>query len=113
MFNILVCINDGLLKIRIKRILSENNFKHTFTDKPIKRSDLNNYELVIIHSSYRLTNLFGFIENAVLQKLTTILYVTTNSSSNPFRKFNDYSNIIFVDELKLDVELPLSISLHV
>lgn len=112
MFNILVCINDGLLKIRIERILSKHNYKYTFTDMPIKRSDLILYDLVIIHSSYRLTNLFGFVENAVLQKLSTIMYITTNPSSNPYRKFKDYSNIIFVDELKLDVELQLSISLH-
>jgi len=113
MFNILVCINDGLLKIRIKRVLSENNINHTFTELPIKRSDLVNYSMVIIHSPYHLTNLFGFVEHVVMQKLTTILYITTNPNSNPYRKFKDYPSIIFVDETKMDVELPLAISLHI
>lgn len=112
MLNILVCINDGLLKIRIKRILSEKNYKATITDLPVKRSDLSNYDMLIIHSSYRLTNLYGFIENTVLQKLSTILYITSNVQSNPFRKLKEHANMIFVDESKLDVELQLAISLH-
>lgn len=111
MLNILVCINDGLLKIRIKRILAEKNFAYQITDKPIKRDDLNRYNLIVIHSSYRLSNLYSFIENAVLQKLSTIIYVTTNLSSNSFRKLKDHANLIYVNENKMDVELPFSISL--
>ena len=82
------------------------------TDLPIKRSDLVNYDMLIIHSSYKLTNLFGFIENTVVQKLSTILYITSNVQSNPFRKLKEHTNMIFVDESKLDVELQLAISLH-
>jgi AmiR/NasT family two-component response regulator len=111
MLNILVCINDGLLKIRIKRILSEKNYAYQITDKPIKKDDLIKYDFVIIHTSYRLSNLFNFIENAVLQKLVTIIFLTSNVSSSPFRKLKNHSNLIYVNENKMDVELPFSISL--
>lgn len=111
MFKILVCINDDLLKLRIKRILSEKNFAYTITDKPIKRDDLLLYEVVLIHSSYRLPNLFQFIENAVISNLATFLYISTNINSNPFRRFQDHINIIFIDEHRMDVEIPLSLDL--
>ena len=111
MLNILVCISDGLLKLRIKRILSENNFAFQITDKPIKRDDLIKYDFCIIHTSYRLSNLYDFIENAILQKVTTIIYITTNVNSNPFRRFKDHANLIYVNENKMDVELPISILL--
>lgn len=111
MIKALVCVKDGLVKLRIKRILSGKNLKHTITEKPIKRDDLIRYDLVIIHSSYNLPNLYTFIENAVYQRLTTFLYVTTNVNSNPFRKFNDHINLLFIDENKMDVELPKSIEL--
>ncbi len=111
MNKLLVCINDDLLKLRIKRILSEKHFAYTITDKPVKRDDLIQYDIVIVHSSYRLSNLYNFIENAVIQKLATFLYITTNINSNPFRKFQDHTNLIFIDEHKMDGEIPLSLGL--
>ncbi|XMB71536.1 hypothetical protein RJI07_05315 [Mycoplasmatota bacterium WC30] len=108
----LVCVNDGLLKLRINRILSEKNYAFTLTGKPIKRDDLVRYDLIIIHSSYKLANLYNFIENAVIQKLATIFYITTNINSNPFRKFKQHTNLVYIDENKMDVELALSISLY-
>ena len=112
MKKLLVCINDDLLKIRIKRILSEHNFAHIITDKPIKRGDMIQYDAVLIHSSYRLTDLLNFIENAVIQKLATFLYITTNTNSNPFRKFHDHTNLIVIDEHRMDIEIPLSLGLY-
>lgn len=112
MIKSLVCVSDGLVKLRIKRILSGKNLNHTITEKPIKRDDLIRHDLVIIHSSYNLPNLYTFIENAVYQKLATFIYVTTNVNSNPFRKFNDHINLLFIDENRMDVELPKSIELY-
>ena len=111
MLNVLVCINDGLLKLRIKRILSEKNYAYHITDKPIRKDDLIKYDFIVIHTSYRLSNLYNFIENAVIQKLGTIIYVTSNVNSNPFRKLSNNTNLICVDENKMDVELPFSILL--
>lgn len=111
MSKVLVCVNDGLLKLRIKRILSEQNYSYQITDKPIKRDDLINYDFIVIHTSYKLSNLYNFIENAVINKLATIIYITTNVSSNPFRKLKNHSNLIYVGEDKMDIELPFSIEL--
>ena len=110
MLKVLVCINDGLLKLRINRLLSEKNYQFTITDKPIKRADLFQFDVVIIHSTYRITDLYNFIEHAVLQELTTIMYITTNVNSNPFRKLNDHSNLVFIYENKLDIELHLALT---
>jgi AmiR/NasT family two-component response regulator len=111
MLKVLVCINDGLLKLRINRLLSEKNYQFTITDKPIKRADLFQFDVVIIHSTYRITDLYNFIEHAVLQELTTIMYITTNVNSNPFRKLNDHSNLVFIDENKLDIELNVALAM--
>lgn len=105
MTKILVCINDNLLKLRIQRLLSEKAYDFTITDRPVKRADLIQYDMTWIHSTYHLTDLFHFIENAVLQQVTTIVYITTNVNSNPFRRFHEHPNLIFVDEHKMDIEL--------
>ncbi len=112
MFRILVCLNDGLLKLRINRVLTIKNYQYDITDNPIKRDDLILYDIVLIHSSYRLANLHGFIENSILQELTTLIYISSNANSNPFRKLLDHPNIVFVDENKMDVELPLAIEMY-
>lgn len=111
MSNVLVCINDGLLKLRIKRILSDKNYAFQVTEKPIKKADLLNYDFVIIHTSYRLPNLHNFIENAVIQKLSTIIYLSSVPGGSSFNKFADHPNFIFISEGRMDVELPLSIAL--
>lgn len=111
MNKVLVCISDGLLKIRIKRVLNENNYSYHITDKPIRKDDLIKYDFIILHTSYKLSNLNNFIENAVINKLTTIIYLTSNVNSNSFRKLKDHTNLIYVDENKMDIELPFSMAL--
>lgn len=111
MHNILVCINDGLLKLRINRILIDKNYAFQITGRPIKKTDLINYDFVIVHTSYRLPNLHNFIENVVIQKLSTIIYLSSVPGGSPFNKFADHPNFIYINESKMDVELPLSISL--
>ncbi|XFA98424.1 hypothetical protein ACAG96_06030 [Candidatus Izemoplasma sp. B36] len=111
MKNILICINDGLLKLRINRILSEKNFVFQITDRPIKRDDLVKYEFVIIHTSYRLSNLYNFIQNAIIQELCNIIYITSNTNTNPFNKLKEHTNLVVIDENKMDIELPLTINL--
>lgn len=111
MLKILVCVNDGLLKIRLSQLLSKKGYQFHVTNKPIKTVDLIYYDIVLVHSSYKINNLFKFIENAVLKKLTTIIYITTNINSNPFRRFNEHSNLIFIDENKMYIELNLAIEM--
>lgn len=111
MKKLLVCLDDGLLKIRIQNILVEHQYAYEITNKPIRRDDLFRYSMVIFHTSYKLSNLYQFIENAILQKLTTIIYVTQNTKSNPFRRFHNHAHLIYVDETKMDVELPMALQM--
>lgn len=112
MEKVLVCVNDGLLKIRFNRILSEKNISHTITTNPIKRSDLLSYSLIIIHSSYKLTSLFKFVENIISEGITTVIYISSNPSSHQFIAFKDNPNLILVDENKMDIELSLAIKIY-
>lgn len=107
----LVCINDGLLKIRLSQLLAKKGYQFYITNKPVKIADLIYYDIVLVHSSYKINDLLNFIENVVLKKLTTIMYITTNINSNPFRKFNEHPNLIFIDENKMDVEINLAIEM--
>ncbi len=111
MLKVLVCINDGLLKIRLSQLLSKKGYQFRITNKPVKTVDLIYYDIVLIHSSYKINDLLNFIENAVLKKLTTIMYITTNINSNPFRKFIEHQNLLFIDENKMDIEINLAIEL--
>ena len=112
MEKILVCLNDGLLKIRIKRILSEKNLSFEVTSNPINRNDLLKYSLIVIHSSYKLTNLIKFIENAVANSLSTFIYISSNPTSNKLIHLKDNPKLILVDENKMDVELNFAINMY-
>ena len=112
MEKVLVCVNDGLLKIRLQRVLSDNNLSYDFTRNPIKSSDLFRYALIIIHSSYNLPNLYKFIENVIIKGEITIIYITTNTRSNQFIKFDKSPNLIIVDENKMDIEINLAINIY-
>ncbi|HOO43653.1 MAG TPA: hypothetical protein PKU69_01155 [Bacillota bacterium] len=111
MLSVIACVSDGLLKLRLTKLLSAQNRQFSITDKPIKRDDATHYDVTIIHSTYRMTELYHFIENVVIQKLTTVIYITSNVNSNPFRKFVNHTHLIFVDENKMDIELPLALEL--
>ncbi len=109
MNNIIVCINDGLLKLRIRDVLNKQNISFQITDKPIKKDDLYMYDLVIIHTSYKLNGLNSFIESVVLNKLATIFLVTTNVNSNVYRHLENSPNLMIIDESRMSFEIPLSI----
>ncbi len=111
MEKILVCVDDGLLKIRLNRILTEKSIKHEITSAPIRRNDLYKYSAMIVHSSYKITNLYKFIENLISNSLITVIYVTSNPTSNQFIKFKDNPNLILIDENKMDVEINVAINI--
>jgi hypothetical protein len=112
MEKILVCLNDGLLKIRLDRVLSEKNISYNITTNPIKRTDLLNFSLVIFHSSYKLVNLFKFIENIITSDTITVIYISSNPTSNQFIRFRDNPNLILIDENKMDIEINLAINIY-
>ena len=111
MKKILVCAEDSLSIIRIERLLLTKNRPYDIQKSPIKKDELLLYEVIIIHSSWRLSNVFSFIENIVLSKTIPIIYITSLINIAPFCKISDSPFFALIDEIKLDVELPITLSL--
>lgn len=111
MKKILICCEDEYLKLRFSKILNENNYQYDLTNQPIKKADLANYSLIIIHSSYRLYQLLAFVENTIISKQSLVIYVSANPKSSNLAHLKNQEYLILVDEYKLDIELPFSITL--
>lgn len=111
MNKILVCNEDSLLAIRISRLLIDKNQAFEIIKHPITREELFKYSLIIIHSSYKLTGIFPFIENIVLHSKLNVIYISMNAISSFSNKLNQQPNFVFIDELKMDVELPITIKM--
>jgi hypothetical protein len=111
MKKILVCAEDSLSIIRIERLLFAKNLAFDIQKSPIKKDELFRYEIIIIHSSWRLANVFSFIENIVLSKTIPVLYVTSLINIAPFTKIKDHPYFSIIEEGKLDTELPIAITL--
>lgn len=110
MNKVLVCINDGLLKLRIRDVLQNQNIAFTITDKPIRKDELYLYDLLIVHTSYKLTGLQSFIETLVVNKVITVFVITSNLNYNIYRHLMKSTYFMIVSESKMDTELPLSIT---
>ncbi len=100
------------MSIRIKRFLTEKGFVTEITKNPINSEELNRYDILIVHSSYRITNLFGFIENLVLKNVIPVIYLSMNPHGGLIQRLNQYANFTNIDEIKMDAELPLAIILY-
>ncbi|MBU1144444.1 MAG: hypothetical protein KJ971_01130 [Firmicutes bacterium] len=111
MNKILVCIEDGLLSIRINRLLTDKRISFDLVKHPIKKEDLMRYSTLVVHSSYRLIGLHPFIENLLILNVIPIIYISMNSGSGNFHKFMNHPNFMQIEELKMDIELPLVLSL--
>jgi response regulator NasT len=111
MNKILVCAEDSLSIIRIERLLLTKNRPYDIQKSPIKKDELLRYEVIIIHSSWRLSNVFSFIENIVLSKTIPVIYITSLINIAPFIKILDSGYFSMIDENKIDIELPLTLSL--
>jgi len=111
MSRILICIDDPLLGIRISRILSSKALAYDMVNTPINKEDIYRYDTLIIHSSYRLTGLYSFIENILIHKTLPIVYVSLNIVSNPFQRLSENDWFIHIDEAKMDSELPLALTM--
>jgi hypothetical protein len=111
MKKILVCAEDGLSIIRIERLLSAKNIDFELSRTPIRRDDLFLYSILIIHTSWRLANIYQFIENAVITKNIPIIYVSPKKTIAPFVNIMNNSFFAIVDEDKIDGELPVTIDL--
>jgi hypothetical protein len=111
MSRILVCSEDGLASLRIGRILSEGHHVHEIVKTPIRKDGLFQFDLLIIHSSYRLAGLTQFIEHLVLSRTLPILYVSSTIALGSFRALMDNPYFLLIDENKMDSELAPTIRL--
>lgn len=111
MSRILVCSEDGLASLRIGRILSEGHHVHEIVKTPIQTDGLFHFDLLIIHSSYRLAGLTQFIEHLVLGRIIPVLYVSSTIAIGSFRSLMDHPYFLLIDENKLDSELAPTIRL--
>lgn len=108
MNKILVCAEDALSIIRIDRLLTAKNMAFDCVKSPVKTDDLFRYSLVIIHSSWRLANVYQFIERAVLSKTVPVIYVTPTINIAPFSKIMNNPYFSLIEEGKIDMELSIA-----
>lgn len=111
MNRLLVCSEDELSSQRIKRILTTGNYSFDIVKNAIRKDDLSNYQLMIVHSSYRLTGLNQFLEHVVLAKIIPVIYLSSTIAVGAFRLLLDQPYFASIDEFKIDSELPVAIKL--
>jgi hypothetical protein len=111
MNRILVCSEDALSTLRISRILTAGNHPFDVVKTPIRKDDLVNYQLMIVHSSYRLNALNQFIEHLVLSQTIPVIYLSSTIVIGGFQLLLNKPYFVFVDENKLDSELPMTVKL--
>lgn len=109
MSKVLVCIEDSLLGIRIGRILTNKAIAYDLVNTPIKKEDLLRYDTLIIHSSYKLTGLYSFVEHVLIHQTLPVIYISLNTQSNTFQRLSGNEWFVHIDESKMDSELPLSL----
>ena len=108
MKRVLVCAEDAFFIVRIERFLSNQSRAYDVHKTPIRKDELQAYSFIIIHSSWRLTSLYGFIENVVLNQSIPVFFIGSTVSFAPFLKLNDTPYLVLIDESKMDVELPMA-----
>jgi hypothetical protein len=111
MTKVLVCIEDGMLSIRINRILTDKRIPFDIVKTPIKKDDLTYYQFLIIHSSYKISGLYQFVENLLVNQTIPIIFISMNSMSSILHRFQTNPVFVQIDETRMDSELPLAITL--
>lgn len=111
MNKVLVCIEDGLLTIRIQRILVDKGIPYDIVKTPIRKEDLVKYQFLIVHSSYKISGLYPFVENLLVNQIIPVIFISMNSLSSVLHRFQNNPSFIQIDEVKMDNELPLAIIL--
>mgnify|MGYP001447843529 CR=1 FL=1 len=109
---ILICINDDLLAIRIKNIIQTQGKTADVTNHPIKTDDTNKYDALVIHSSYRITGTYGFIENIVMRKSVPVVFLSSNPQGGILRNLRECPNFIHISETKMEAELPVALVMY-
>ena len=101
---------NGDLDRRIERLLNQHGIKGDFVQQ-LHRNTMKQYDCVILSHRNDVPNIPIVIERIVLEKATSVVYITgTTSVGHLYNVYNDvYFNL--VNELTMDIELPLTIKL--
>jgi hypothetical protein len=105
MKRVLACSEDGLSSLRIGRVLSEGRYTYDIVKNPISQDNLARYDLVIFHSSYRLSGLVSFMERLVLTKTIPVIYITSTIGIGAVRLLLDHPYFVLIEENRIDSEL--------
>ena len=112
MKKVLICVDDGLMKFRLGRIFAEQGYAYEMTGNPISLEDVRNYRLLVVHSSYRLANLSGFIANLLKSELLPVLFVSQNPGAMAALQQKDQPAFTFISEARIDSELTMAAAIH-
>jgi AmiR/NasT family two-component response regulator len=111
MARVLVCGEDQLTTLRIGRELAARNVAYDQQKSLVKQEDLTKYELVIVHSSWKMPNLSGFIENLVLQHEMPVIYLSSQIGIGALRAIMEDPYFAFIDDQRIDAELGIAMHL--
>ncbi|HAQ56737.1 MAG TPA: hypothetical protein DCR44_05010 [Acholeplasmatales bacterium] len=111
MARVLVCGEDQLTILRIGRELAARNIAYEQQKAQIKKDDLARFDLIIIHSSWKMPNLSGFVGNLVLSHDRPVIYLTSQIGIGPFRPLLDDPYFAFLDDQRIDAELGVAVAL--
>ncbi|MFH0993150.1 MAG: hypothetical protein V1761_02250, partial [bacterium] len=111
MARVLFCGEDQLTALRIGRELSVKNLAYDWNKNPLKKDDLLRYDLIVVHSSWKLPNLVGFIVNLVLEHDKPVIYLSSSISIGAFRSIMDDPYFAIIDDQRIDAEFSIGVSL--
>jgi AmiR/NasT family two-component response regulator len=108
---VLVCGEDQLAVLRIGRILSGRNRAYDVTKTSVKKDDLIRYDLLIVHSSWRLPHLFEFIANVVRDDGLPVVFLSGDTAIGAVRPLIDNPRFAIIEDLRADAELDIAVTL--
>ena len=111
MARVLVCGEDQLTVLRIGRELAARNIAFELRKAQVKKDDLIRFDLLVIHSSWKMPTLSGFIGNLVLSHDRPVVYLSAQIGIGPFRPFLDDPYFALIDDQRIDAELGVAVTL--
>lgn len=111
MKKVLVCAEDKLFCYQIDRLLKTKQIAYDLIQGKAAKEDLLRYEVILIHASWRLPSLFVFVEHVVLASGPMVFMIQNGMGSGSFSRISHNPHFALIQELKLDIELPIALDL--
>ncbi len=111
MNRVLFCGEDQLTAIRIGRELAVRSLAYDWNKNPLKKDDLLRYDLIVVHASWKLPNLVGFVVNLVLEHIRPVIYLASSIGIGAFRPIMDDPYFALIDDQRIDAEFGIGVSL--